>query len=284
MADPPPGHVRDVEQAVDAAQVDERPVVGDVLDDAHLLHAFREARQRLALELRPLVLQQHPPRKDDVAALSVELDDLHVEGLADELVEIPHRPQIDLGARQKRLEADVDREAALDAGDDLALDDLVVLVRPADLVPYLDAVGLLLREGDEAVVVLALLDEDLHAVSGAEVAPAPRKLEAGHQPLGLVAHVHEHVVAFQADNGSLDDFAVLHPHGGGVQIIHLLRGERVWIRLVREKLGHFLGKVGGVFGRACESLIHLFAQPRFGKKRIAAARGRPPPLPSSARN
>jgi hypothetical protein len=34
MLDPAPGHVGDVQQAVDAAEVDERAEVGDVLDHA----------------------------------------------------------------------------------------------------------------------------------------------------------------------------------------------------------------------------------------------------------
>ena len=34
VVDPAPAHVRDVEQAVDAAEVDEGAVLGDVLDDA----------------------------------------------------------------------------------------------------------------------------------------------------------------------------------------------------------------------------------------------------------
>ena len=41
--DAAPGHVGDVQQAVDAAQVDERAVVGDVLDEAVDDLAFREA-------------------------------------------------------------------------------------------------------------------------------------------------------------------------------------------------------------------------------------------------
>jgi hypothetical protein len=57
------------------------------------------------LELVALLLEQHAPAEHDVAALLVELDDLELEGLADELVEVADRAQIDLGAGQERLDA-----------------------------------------------------------------------------------------------------------------------------------------------------------------------------------
>ena len=181
VAHPPPGHIRDVKQAVYSAEVDERSIVGNVLDDAHLLHAFREVRERLALEFRSFILEQHAPGENNVPALSIELDDLHVKGFADKLIEIPHRPQIDLGTRQKGLESDVDRKASLDAGDDHALDNLVVVMGFADLVPYLDSVGFLLREHDEAIVILTFFDENLHPVSRLEIPPAAREFKTRHQ-------------------------------------------------------------------------------------------------------
>src|SRR5712691_5493335 len=50
MLDPPPGEIGDVQQAVDSAQVHERAVVGDVLDDALDRRAFLQVgEQRLAL-------------------------------------------------------------------------------------------------------------------------------------------------------------------------------------------------------------------------------------------
>ena len=64
-----------------------------------------------------LLLEEDAAGEHDVAALLVELDDLEVVRLADELVEVLDRTQIDLRAREERLDADVDGEAALDAGD-----------------------------------------------------------------------------------------------------------------------------------------------------------------------
>src|SRR5690606_5795325 len=118
VIDAAPRHVRDVEQAVDAAEVDEGAVVGEVLDHAFDDLALLQAIERVALQVGALGLEQHPARQHDVAALLVELDDLEIKVLADEGVEVADRPEIDLAARQKRLHAALEqhREAALDAG------------------------------------------------------------------------------------------------------------------------------------------------------------------------
>jgi hypothetical protein len=82
VVDPAPAHVGDVEEAVDAAEVDERTVLGEVLDDALDDLAFLQALERRLLEGGALLLEEHAARQHDVAALLVELDDLELEGLA----------------------------------------------------------------------------------------------------------------------------------------------------------------------------------------------------------
>src|SRR6266699_2906600 len=79
MGDAAVAHVGDVEQAVHAAQVDERAEVGDVLHDAFAdLTDLQLLHQDVALGLT-LRLEQHAARHDDVAATLVELDDLELE-------------------------------------------------------------------------------------------------------------------------------------------------------------------------------------------------------------
>ena len=55
MLDAAPGEVGDVQQAVDAAEVDERAVVGDVLDDALDDRAFLQRREQLLALLARLL-------------------------------------------------------------------------------------------------------------------------------------------------------------------------------------------------------------------------------------
>src|SRR3954469_17474449 len=98
MADAAPRHVGDVEQAVDAAQIDERAVVGDVLDGAAENLPLGQRLERGLLLLGVLLLEEGLAREDDVAALLVDLDDAHPELLPLERVEVAHRTDVDLPA------------------------------------------------------------------------------------------------------------------------------------------------------------------------------------------
>src|SRR4029078_8584026 len=95
----------DVEQPVDAAEVDERAVLGEVLDDTLDDLAFLQPLERRLLQGSALLLEEHAARQDDVAALLVELDDLELEVLSEERIEVPHRAQVHLRAGQERLDA-----------------------------------------------------------------------------------------------------------------------------------------------------------------------------------
>src|SRR5262249_125212 len=60
VVDAAPRHVRDVEQAVDAAEVDEHAEVGDVLDDALADLAVLDVGEQRLLLLLALLLEQLP--------------------------------------------------------------------------------------------------------------------------------------------------------------------------------------------------------------------------------
>ena len=76
VIDAPPRDVGDVQQAVDAAEVHERAVVGDVLDHAvDDLALFEVLHQLLAL-LGAGLFQHGAAGDDDVAAAAIHLQDL----------------------------------------------------------------------------------------------------------------------------------------------------------------------------------------------------------------
>ncbi len=76
VIDAAPRDVGDVQQAVDAAEVDERTVVGDVLDHAvDDLTLFEVLHQLLTL-LGAGLFENRAARHDDVAAAAIHLEDL----------------------------------------------------------------------------------------------------------------------------------------------------------------------------------------------------------------
>ena len=122
-----PAHVGDVQQAVDAAQVHERAVVGDVLDHAFADFAFLQLADQLGALFGAGFLQDGAARDDDVAARTVHLEDGEGLFLAHQRADVAHRADVDLRARQEgRGAAEIDGEAALHAADDGAHHRLVL--------------------------------------------------------------------------------------------------------------------------------------------------------------
>jgi hypothetical protein len=209
MSDAAPRHVGDVEQAVDAAEIDERAVVGDVLDDALEHLALGERLERVLLLLGVLLLEERLAREDDVAALLVDLDDAHAQFLAAQRVEIAHRTHVDLRAGQERADADVHREPALDALDDAADDDLALGIGLLDFVPDLHLLGFFAREDDVAFAVFGPLEQDVDDVAGLnrDLAVLVEELVDRDDAFGFVADVDDDFGGRDFENRSLDDFA-----------------------------------------------------------------------------
>ncbi len=76
MVDAPPGDVGDMQQAVDAAEIDEGAVIGDVLDDALDHLTFFEVGDDLMALLGADLFEHGAARHDDIAAAAIHLQDL----------------------------------------------------------------------------------------------------------------------------------------------------------------------------------------------------------------
>ena len=170
MLDAAPRQIGDVQQAVDPAQVDERAVVGDVLDDALDDRAFLQRLEQLLALRAEARLEHGAARHDDVVALAVELDDLEFERLAFERRGVLDRPDIDQRSRQEGADAvDHDGQTALDLAGDQAGHDGALLHRGFQVVPGLEALGLVARQARLAIAVFQALDGDGDEVAGLDL-------------------------------------------------------------------------------------------------------------------
>ena len=96
MPHPAPGHVGDVKETVQSAEIDEGPVVGDVLDHTLDHLSLFQGLQGFRLQRRPLFFQQHAARENDVPPVPVQLDDSHLERLAEILIQVPSGTKVHL--------------------------------------------------------------------------------------------------------------------------------------------------------------------------------------------
>jgi hypothetical protein len=214
VTDAAPGQVGDVQQAVDAAEVHERAVVGDVLDDALDDGAFLAGSRAASRALRPSTGFEHGTARDhDVVALAVELDDLEFEFLAFVRRGVLDRTHVDQRARQEGADAvGHDGQAALDLAGDDALDQGAFVERLLEVVPGGDALGLVARQAGLAVAVFEHLDGDQDEIArlGFEFAAFVVEFLDGNHAFGLEAGVDDHEVLVDADDFGGDDFTGTH--------------------------------------------------------------------------
>ena len=119
MVNATPGHIRNVQQAVDAAEINKGTVIGQVLDDTLNFLTFRKCFESVRTHTFPLLFKENTTREDDVTASFVQLDNLEVEARTEQLLKITDRTQVNLGTGQKGIDTDIDCQATFNAPNDL---------------------------------------------------------------------------------------------------------------------------------------------------------------------
>src|SRR5882762_117734 len=246
VIDPAPGDIGDVQQAVDAAEVDERTVIGDVLDDAvdHLA-LFEVLHQFLALFGAGL-FENRAARHHDVAAAAIHLEDLERLRIVHQRGDVADRADIDLGARQERHGAvEIDGEAALDLVEDDAMHLLIVVEGLLELAPAFLAARLVARQHGFAERIFDAVEEHLDLVADLEVGLAAGTVEFAkrHAAFGLEADIDDGHVFFNRNNDALDDGAFLQIAACEGFIEH--RGKIVAGRIIgRSSRSHLFSRCG----------------------------------------
>ena len=211
MVDAPPGDIGDVQQPIDAAEIDEGAVVGDVLHHAVEDLAFLQALDQFAALLGAGLLQHGAAGDDDVAARAVHLEDLEGLRAAHQRGHVADGADIDLAAGQEGDgAAEIDGEATLDPAVDRAVDALGALIGLLECGPGLLAARLLARQHDGAVAVLVALDVQLDHVAGLDLRGAAGRwaeLLQRDPALRFQADIDDGVVVGEADDAAGDDRA-----------------------------------------------------------------------------
>ena len=216
MLDAPPSHVGDVQQAVDAAQVHEGAIVGEVLDHALHLQALLQALQQ-RLPFGAVLLIEHAPAGDHhIVALLVDLDDLEVHLLAFQLVGGMEGADVHQGAGQEGADvADVHGEAALHPAADDAADRRLGLMDLLQHGPGFGALGLLPGQLGLPEAVVHGIHGDLHGVADGhlQLAAIVQELGAGDDPFGFEPRMDGDPLIVDVHHHAGDDRAHLHLQG-----------------------------------------------------------------------
>ena len=203
MTDASPAHVGDVKQSIHALKVNKTTKIGDVLDlSLHLVANLDALEEELAL-LGAFAFDHLAARKNNVLAVVVDLDNLKFVNLADILVEIFGRDDIDLRAGKKGFDSDVDHKTAFDSTLDLSFDKTTFVVNGNDFFPVLAVGGFLLGEHDHAFVVFELHEKHFNFITYFDFFVFEFRDRDGS--FGFIPDVHEDNLGFDGDNGSVDN-------------------------------------------------------------------------------
>ncbi len=253
-----PGELALVDEAVDAAEVDEDAERGDRADRAGDLLADLQAAEQLVALLAALLVEGDLLGQDQAVGLAVDLEDLEPELAADErhqllgdllgrvarLVVLRAAREVDdLADRDEAADAAIDDEATLVVVDDRRLDDDARLELLLHRAPLALETGAAERQDDVALRRFRLEDVDQDRVADGELrltfAVATEQLAVADDALALGADVDEDLVLVDADDLAFDHVTVLERLDVGV-----LLGEQL---LHRRRLGSELARSGFVF-------------------------------------
>ncbi|MGC4033199.1 MAG: hypothetical protein QM754_15985 [Tepidisphaeraceae bacterium] len=206
VVDAAPAHVGDVQQAVDATEVDERAEVGDVLDGALDDGTDDDLVEGLLLEFFTLLFDQLATADNDVAAFVVDLEDDGFDLAADPVADFARTADVDLAGREEDGNADVDKEAALDLLGGLAGDGIAFLLGLHDPFPVDDAVSLALADPHRSGIMIHVFDQDFDFLTDLDVFGFV-EFALVEQRLALAAEFDEEFIAADAAHAAVDDAA-----------------------------------------------------------------------------
>ncbi len=224
MVDVLPGQLRDVDQAVNTAQIDECAEVDDgghhTFADLALLELREEGLAHFGLGL----LEVLAAGQDHIVAVLVELQDLGLDLLANVRRQIADATHLDERGRQEATQTDVDDEATLDGFDDGAFDNAILFLDLLDVAP--SALVLCTLLGQDQTSFLVFLGDDKGFDGVADLDDLIRinvlldgKLTRGNDTLGLVADVQEDFVAIDLDDGAFNQITIAEVLDGGIDCL-----------------------------------------------------------------
>jgi len=239
MTDTFPAHICNVEQAINATEVDEGAEVSDVLDHTLAQLVDFQFTQQLFAVFLALLLDERSAADHDVAASFIDFQYLALHHSANIVANVAGAADVHLAGRQEHVDADIDQETAFDLARDGSRHHLTLLHGLHHLFPLQDLLSFALAEPHHAVrvvghaeLVFHLLDQDLDRFANLGLL-ALSPLVARNRSFTLIAFsavntndapVHDLVdvkIAFR--------LYIRHNHVGGVFQCRLKDGLKIWI-------------------------------------------------------
>ena len=187
-----PAHVSNVEQTVDAAQVDEGTKFRDIFHHTTSNLLRLELREQFFPIAFSLLFDERSAANDDIAPCFVNLQYFALNRTIDVVADIARASNVDLTSGQEYIDADVDQQAAFDFSGNFAGDHLAFVQRRNHLFPLLDDLGALLTNLDATHFIFDVFDQHLHDVAGLRRIFFGVPFRKRNTAFTLKAHVNKH--------------------------------------------------------------------------------------------
>src|SRR5207245_7721429 len=124
LLDPAPAHLADVQETVNAAEIDKCAEVAYRADDARANLPLGQLLPEFLAGFFALLLQQSATADDEIALGGIDLGHQAAQPLVDELLRLLHTIKIDLADRHEAADTvDIDGEATFVGARDAGFDD-----------------------------------------------------------------------------------------------------------------------------------------------------------------
>ena len=208
-----PRDLGDREQAVDAAEVDERAEVGDPDDLAGDDLTHLEGGEDFGAELALLGRNRLAVRQDELVPALIHFDDLERQLGAHQLLVGALGAELRGGNEAAEL-VGIHDHATLDDTGDPGVDDLLFLVVLGRLHPAASLIDAPLGQGQLTVLVLLTEDVKLDLIAFGDDVPRVGPGDVGellnrNHAFRLAADIHQDLVGRNLDDDTLDDIALL---------------------------------------------------------------------------
>ena len=261
-----PGELGDVDQAVDAAQINECTEVNDGGNGALQAHALRELLEDFSTLVLATLFEENTTGKNNVVAVAIHLDNTSFDFGAEVCSKILNTTKINERSRQEATETDVEDQAALDDFDNLAGNNFASLELFLNLNPSTLVLSTLLGEDETTVLVLLLENQGLELIAqrydlrGISIL-ADRKLAGRNNALALESDVNEYLVMLDLYNSAVDQIALVEVGQSAIDhLVHLFVRDVLKINDGRVldfgQNGPLSKKYRGPFVRVCSQNIN----------------------------
>src|SRR5690606_38356037 len=213
MLDTLPGHIRDVQQAVNTAQIYERTVVGQVLDDTLDFQTLGQGFQQSFTLLAVFSFQNGAAGNNHVVTLLVQLDNLEFELFVLQVRGVANRTNVYQGTRQEGTDASqINSETTFDLAIDNTLDHFFSFEGLLENLPRFSALGLFTGQTGFTETVFNCIESHIDNIADSyfQLAFFVQELGGGDNAFGLQSVVNGDPVVVDVNYGSLDDGTRLH--------------------------------------------------------------------------